>query len=196
MLASITPLGERARGHRWFLTSVIHIFGAAVGGAAIGIATSLLGVIILGSMPLPARIGLVAAALTAGLGWELVGRSVPGPRRQVDERWMVRYRRWVYASGYGVQLGMGVSTIVVTSSVYAIWLASFASADPVAGALIGVGAGAMRGASVLGAARIVSPARLMAFHKLMAVADQPTRRVALAAQLGLAAVTILIAVSA
>ncbi len=195
MLASITPLGERARDHRWPLTAAIYIFGAAVGGAAVGTATSVLGMLILGSMPSQARLALVAAALTVGLAWELLRRGLPGPRRQVDERWLDRYRRWIYAGGYGVQLGAGVFTIIVSSSVYVIWVASFASGRPTAGALIGAGAGAMRGATVLAAARVVTPARLLAFHKRMAAGEQPTRRVALAAQVGLALVTIVAATS-
>lgn len=195
MLASITPLGERARQHRWAVTAGIYIFGTAAGGAAVGVATSLLGLLILGSVPFSARLGVIAAALSAGLAVELVRHSVPGPHRQVDERWLMHYRRWVYAGGYGIQLGAGVVTIVVSSSVYVVWVASLASASPGAGALIGAGAGAMRGASLLASARVVTPARLVAFHKRMAERERPARRLTLVAQLALATAAILTALS-
>ena len=196
MLASITPLGERARGHSWSVTAAIYVLGAALGGAAIGTATSMLGLLVLGGMQLSVRLGLVAAALAAGFAWELAGRRVPGPRRQVDERWLTRYRRWVYATGYGVQLGAGIFTIVVSSSVHVIWMASFAAGQPGLGAVIGTGAGAMRGASVLMAARVVSPDRLRALHKLMAAREESTRRLTLVAQIGLATIATLVTVSA
>lgn len=193
MLSSITPLGERGRQHQWSLTVAIYIMAAGLGGAAVGVTTALVGRLILGSAQTGWRLGVVAAALVLGFGWELSGRGVPGPRRQVDERWLVRYRRWVYAGGYGVQLGPGITTIVVSSSVYVIWLASFISGDPLAGALIGAAAGVMRGASLLTAGRVNSPARLISFHRRMAAREQPARRLALAAQLVLAVLTLLAA---
>ena len=45
---------------------------------------------------------------------------VPSMRRQVDEDWLSRYRRWVYATGFGWQLGTGVTTIVTSRVTYAL----------------------------------------------------------------------------
>ena len=39
-----------------------------------------------------------------------------GRRRQVNEDWMARYRGWAYGAGFGLQLGLGVVTIVTTAS--------------------------------------------------------------------------------
>jgi hypothetical protein len=57
----------------------------------------------------------VAGALVA-LALDLSPRPVPGPRRQVDDRWRDQYRGWVYGLGYGVQLGVGVTTIVSSAA--------------------------------------------------------------------------------
>ncbi len=48
MLASITPLGERGRGQRWWLTVTAHVVGSVLGGAAIGAAMGLIGMAIEG----------------------------------------------------------------------------------------------------------------------------------------------------
>ena len=51
------------------------------------------------------------------LAVDLSNRTVPGPRRQVDERWLDRYRGWVYGVGYGSQLGLGIVTVVIVAFV-------------------------------------------------------------------------------
>jgi hypothetical protein len=112
---------------------------------------------------------------------------VPGPRRQVDERWLDRYRGWVYGLGYGAQLGTGLVTVVVSSAVYVVPLAALLSADPLAGTVIGGLAGALRGLTVLTAVRVTTPARLVAFHARMRLFEQPVQTAALLAQTALVA---------
>ena len=72
------------------------------------------------------RPGVLAACRGRGDGARLrrAGRRLPGPRRQVDERWLHRYRGWVYGAGFGVQLGLGVATVVTTSAVYVMLAAA------------------------------------------------------------------------
>lgn len=185
MLASITPLGERARGTSWAITSTMFICAAMIGGAAIGTLLGTLGLLVLGDVETRWRVGFVVLVLAFGLAWETVAGSVPGPRRQVNERWLDDYRRWVYAVGFGAQLGAGITTIVVSSAVYAAWVAALASASPAAGAVIGAIAGSLRGATVLAGATIVAPERLVAFHSRMRCLDRPARRALLACQLAL-----------
>jgi hypothetical protein len=112
----------------------------------------------------------------------------------VNERWLDEYRRWVYAAGFGAQLGTGVVTIVVTSAVYGVWAAALVSASPSAGTAIGATAGAMRGATLLAGARTTSPERLVALHERLHSAQRPVRRGALAAQLVLVGVAALVLV--
>lgn len=195
MLASITPLGERARGHRWICTTTMFICAAMIGGAVIGAALGTLGLLALGDLGIRWRLGLVAMVLAAGLVWELTAPRLPGPRRQVNERWLDDYRRWVYASGFGTQLGAGITTIVVSSAVYAVWAAALASANPWAGALIGAVAGSLRGATVLAAARTASPQQLIDFHSRMRLVYRPARGLLLAGQLALVGAAVAIVVS-
>lgn len=191
MLASITPLGERGRRSSWGITTGAHMFGALVGGAIVGTLAGLAGWLLVGGVPAHVRVAALAAALAVGLVYELARGGVPGPRRQVDERWLDRYRGWVYGVGYGAQLGAGVTTVVVSSAVYAVPLAALLSARPATGGVIGAVAGALRGATVLAAARVVTPERLIAFHTRMRATERPVRTVSLIAQLGLAGLAML-----
>jgi hypothetical protein len=68
------------------------------------------------------------------------------------------------------------------------------SASPSAGAAIGAAAGAMRGATLLGGARATTPKRLVALHERLHSLQRPVRRGALAAQLALVAVAVLVLV--
>jgi hypothetical protein len=190
MLASITPLGERARRSHWGVTTGFYLLGSAGAGAAGGALTGWLGSLALGGVGIGVRLAVVGAALAGGLLLELTRGAVPGPRRQVNERWLERYRGWVYGLGFGAQLGAGVTTVVVSSAVYCVWLAALASAQLQAGLLIGAAAGALRGATVLAGAGVVTPARLITFHERMGRLERPLRAAGLAAQLALAAVAV------
>src|SRR6478735_1623379 len=124
MLASISPLGERARGNRWERTVAWYFAGSVAGGLTIGAAAGLLGAgldTVLSPSP-AARAALVIGAAVAALVLELrvrvTGRPLPSIRRQVDETWITKYRPWVYAGGFGFQLGLGVVTVVTSATVY------------------------------------------------------------------------------
>ncbi len=154
----------------------------------------LLGSLILAHVGIGWRLGLLGAALALGVAWELGRGTVPGPRRQVNERWLDQYRRWIYASGFGAQLGVGVMTIVVTSAVYGVWAAALVSAHPAAGAAIGAAAGAMRGATLLAGARTTTPQRLVRLHEFLNSVQRPVRRGTLTAQLALVGAAALVLV--
>jgi MFS family permease len=188
MLASITPLGERGRGNRWITTAALFIAASTAAGAALGAALAAVGSLTVGGLGIGWRLGLLGAALALGVAWELARRAVPGPRRQVNERWLDEYRRWIYAAGFGAQLGIGVVTIVVTTAVYGVWAAALASAHPAVGAAIGAVAGAMRGATILAGARSTSPQRLVGLHERLRSLQRPVRRGTLIAQLALVGV--------
>lgn len=187
MLASITPLGERARRSNWTVTTSFYLAGSVLAGAALGALLGLLGSVAFGGVSVGVRLAVLAAALGLGLAWELLRGTVPGPRRQVNEQWLDLYRGWLYGLGFGAQLGAGVTTIVVSSAVYAVWLAALASARPLTGLLIGACAGLLRGATVLAGARVSTPQRLVAFHRRLGGLQRPLRVAGLAAQLALAA---------
>jgi hypothetical protein len=170
----------------------MHTFGSLVGGAAVGALAGLVGRLVVDGVSMHTRVAILAALIAAGLAWELARGEVPGPRRQVDERWLDRYRGWVYGLGYGAQLGAGLVTVIVSSAVYVVPLTAFLTARPSAGALIGAIAGGLRGATVFAASRVTTPARLMSFHARMGAIERPVRTAALLVELGLAAAAALV----
>jgi len=183
MLGSITPLGERSRRMRWGITATAYGSGSVAGGAAIG---ALLG---LAGSPLTARLaadrllGLLAAAACVAVAFDLRlgGLRLPTLRRQVDGSWMRRYRGWVYGAGFGVQLGLGVVTIVTTAAVYLAGLAALLSGGAVAGALIGAVFGAARASTILLARGADSPGAVIALDGTM---QRLRRRAGMAAVAG------------
>src|SRR6202035_3665982 len=100
MLASINPLGERARRTRWGRTVVWYTLGSMAGGLAVGATAGLVGAGLRWvASPSPGAVGaVVVGACLAGLLLDLGvgGVRVPSRRRQVNEDWLGRYRGWVY----------------------------------------------------------------------------------------------------
>ena len=117
MLSSINPLGERGRGQNFGLTSTFYVLGSTVGGMLLGTAGGSLGLLLPDGDWRFVAIALVAAI---GAAMDLARREPPSWRRQVDENWLSTYRGWVYGLGFGVQLGVGVVTIVTSASLYSL----------------------------------------------------------------------------
>jgi hypothetical protein len=182
MLGSITPLGERGRNRRWGITVTTYVVGSVLGAIAIAGALGWLGAAIgLGSLSVPIRMGVLAAAVLLGVAFDLRlgGLRLPTIHRQVNEDWMIRYRSWVYGLGFGVQLGLGVVTIVTTSSIYAMLLAAALSGSAAAGALIGGVFGFVRAAIVFTVAGVKRPDQLGRADVLLRRWDGWTHRAAL-----------------
>jgi hypothetical protein len=156
MLSSISPLGERARHSRWWLTTTAYLLGSLAGGLALGGLAATLG----GLLPDTVRTSrwtlvVVAALLVLGLVLDLRDqRSVPSWRRQVDEQWLTRYRGWVYGVGFGAQLGFGLVTIITSTTTYAAALLAALSGHLGAGLAIGATFGLVRALPSLLMARV------------------------------------------
>jgi hypothetical protein len=101
-------------------------------------------------------LGLGALAFELHLG----GIVLPTVRRQVDETWIRRYRAWVYAGGFGVQLGLGVVTVVTTATVYLTWAFAMLTGSLIGGLVIGVTFGLARAVPILLVSRVSSPGEL------------------------------------
>ena len=164
MLTSISPLGERARGNRWSLTVLWLGLGAVGGGAAIGLALGALGQASLAAVGIGRRLVLLAVVCAAAAVWDLSGRRFPG-RRQVNEDWLVAYRSWVYGTGFGLQLGAAVATVVNTALVPLFMLAALLAGDLTAGLVIGAAFGATRAASLVLGRRVRTPDDLRHLHR-------------------------------
>ena len=171
MLSSIHPLGERARGNRWLVTITAFTLGAALGGAAVG---AFLGRV--GSLFAPAHdiaLVIVGALALIGGGLDLLGVRAIGPARQVNERWIGTLRGSVYGFGFGMQLGSGVSTFIVTWGVWVLLAAELLSGSAVTGAVVGALFGLVRAVAPLAAGWIDRPSRLTRFHTRLARLAQP-----------------------
>jgi len=164
MLASINPLGERSRNRTWWVTVSWYIAGSIVGGALMGTAFGALGELVdLALSPTAAAVGVVAALLgVVAFLFELHvgGLVLPTVRRQVDEDWLSRYRAWVYAGGFGFQLGLGVVTVVPTATVYLTWVFAFLTGSWLGGLVIGATFGVARALPILLVSRVRTPGQL------------------------------------
>jgi hypothetical protein len=186
MLGSITPLGERGRGQRYWLTAGALGVGAAAAGAALGVALGGLGALAPGLTPgVSAAVlaGLLAVGVLLDAG--TAGLRLPGPRRQVSEEWLGRYRGWVVGLGFGAQLGVGVATVVPLAATYAMLAAAFLTGSPRAGLAIGVAFGLVRWLATLPGARVQRPSDLARLARGLARLDARSRRLALGAEAAL-----------
>ena len=193
MLSQLTPIGEAARGHRYRSTAAWYISGAIAGGATIGACMAALAVGVAALDPSTTQL-LALGALFAFAGALVdsgaLGIAPPFLRRQVDENWLGRYRAWVYAGGFGWQIGTGLTTYVMTAAVVVTVALGALSADPGVAFLVGVCFGTVRGAAVLLTARVRTPGELFALHRRFDALGEPVRRAVIAVQLGAALVAI------
>ena len=93
----------------------------------------------------------------------------------------MRYRGWVWGLGFGAQLGVGVLTIVTTSTVYATWAASVLSGGVVAGAAIGATFGLARAVPVFSVAGVRRPEQVLRVDAVLTRLAAPARRATYAA---------------
>jgi hypothetical protein len=192
MLGSITPLGERSRGRRWGITVTAFTLAATAAGAGLGAVLGAAGGLV--DLSATARTGLLAVAVAVAVTVDVVpGLRPPGPRRQVNEAWLHRYRGWVYGAGFGLQLGLGVTTIVSTAAVYATGAAAFLAGSAAAGALVGAAFGLARAATLLAAGRVREPGALATLDRRLVAWERPARVAALVAEAALIALAVAVA---
>ena len=196
MLSTITPMGERARRYSYGGTAAWFVLGGALGGATLGAGAAGLAAVV-GLADLDPRTALAAGGALALLGAasdaNVAGFRLPGHRRQVNEVWLDRYRSWVYGAGFGWQIGVGLSTFIVTAAVYlAIALAAL-TGDPLVAFLLGTGFGLLRGLAVLLSRRATTVERLQALHRRFEELSVVSWRLTIGAQLAIAAVALVAA---
>ncbi len=181
MLTSISPFGERARASRWWLTTAAYVLSSAVGGTLVGLLAALLG------SAVPERwrwsaggFAVAAVLLVVGLLLDLRvgGARLPSWRRQVDEAWIGRYRGWVVGIGFGAQLGVGVVTIVTSSTTYAVLVLAALGGTPWAGALLGLVFGLVRALPLVAMVGVDSRERLWEVLRRVELGARPADLVA------------------
>jgi len=185
MLASITPLSEAGRGHRYRTTAAWFVVGSTVGGAALGLLAAVLALAaralsLTSDRSFVLALGATAVALASDLN--LGGFHLPVHHRQVNERWLDRFRPWVYAAGFGCQIGTGLATYIMTAGVYLLVALAALTATPLFGFVCGLLFGVTRGLSVLLGRNITSMETLRSFHARFYGLGPTARRFTLAVE--------------
>lgn len=148
MVDTLAPSGYAGRVRTTLAASLAFAAGALAGGIATFGGLGLLGAALgLGggvAVSLAAA-GLVAAAIGDGAG----RRIVPQVRRQVPESWRRRLPVPIAAGLYGVLLGLGFTTFVLSFATWALAIACLALGDWAVGVAVGVAFGVGRALPVI-----------------------------------------------
>jgi hypothetical protein len=143
MVETLAPDGYAGRLRTTVAACVTFSAGALAGGAATFGSLALIGEA-LGAGGAAALAVAAAVALAAALGEARGARILPQVRRQVPESWRRRMPVPVAAGLYGVLLGLGFTTFILTFAVWALAGVSVAVGDPGVGLLVGLAFGAGR----------------------------------------------------
>ena len=189
MISAINPFSERARGNRYWLTAAWFVSGSVAGGAALGsigaVGAMLLSPLAL-SLPLSAAVAAVCSLATVASDTSAFGFGLPLHPRQVNERWLGRYRRWVYAAGFGAQIGVGLATYIMTAAVYLVPILGALSGSWQFAISCGIAFGLVRGLAVLISGRAHTPEALRRLHRRLDRVGPWSLRVAVLIQAGAA----------
>lgn len=155
MVETITPAVHGGRNHRYFSTAVLHVLGASLTAAALGVMLGSIG------RALGAPWGTAGAAAVAGVAAvymtrEGLGAPIPLPdlRRQVPRWWRSFFSPEVAALLYGAGLGVGFATFLSHGTLVAVAAGAIATGDPVVGAAIVLPFGTTRAVAVIAAGRL------------------------------------------
>jgi len=191
MLGSITPLGERGRGSRWGITVSAYLIGSTVGGAALGAALGSIGSPL--ALSTTARLAVLGIAIVIGVVFDLgvAGLRLPTTHRQVDETWRASFRGWVWGLTFGVQLALGVVTVVTTAMVYVTWVAAFIAGSAGAGAAIGLAFGLARALPILTVGGVRTSGQLLGVDRTLQRLAAPARRLTVVAGASIAGLALI-----
>jgi hypothetical protein len=140
MVDTLAPHGYAGRLPTTLVACVTFAAGALAGGVATFGGLALLGQA-LGAGGAAAIAVAAAVALAAAAGEARGARVVPQVRRQVPESWRRVLPLPLAAGLYGVLLGLGFTTFILSFAVWALAGVSVALGDPALGLLVGLGFG-------------------------------------------------------
>ncbi|HTZ45917.1 MAG TPA: hypothetical protein VMB79_18800 [Jatrophihabitans sp.] len=184
MISAINPMSERSRGNRYWLTTLWFVAGAVLGGAGLGLAGAVLALVLRPLAGTPALLlGAACCLLALAADLRIGGLHLPLHPRQVNELWLMRYRRWLYAAGFGAQIGVGFATYIMTAATYLVVALAGLTGSP--GQALGAGLlfGLVRGLAVLLSARCRTGDALRRLHARLHAADRLSLRVVMVVEL-------------
>ncbi|MFL6161373.1 MAG: hypothetical protein ACJ74U_04015 [Jatrophihabitantaceae bacterium] len=189
MVSAINPLSERSRGNRYWLTTLWFIAGATVGGTGLGLGGAALAFLL---RPLADQraavliVASIASLVTLAADLRVAGFHLPLHPRQVNELWLMRYRRWLYAAGFGVQIGVGFATYIMTAATYLVIVLVGLTGSPAVALLAGVLFGLVRGLAVLLSCRCRTGSALQRLHARLSRLEPASMRMMLLIELAAA----------
>jgi hypothetical protein len=137
MIETIGPTGHSGGRRTTIAACLTFAPGAIAGGILTFGSLALLGLAVHGEAGRLAYLAGAGIALVAAVLEARGTRLVPQIRRQLPEPWRRRLPMPLAAGLYGVLLGLGFTTFVLSFGVWALAGISFAVGDPVAGLAIG-----------------------------------------------------------
>jgi hypothetical protein len=197
MVETIGLAGDRGRRLTTVASSAAFVPGAVAGGVATFGLLSVIGDLVHGTAGRTAYLVAAAVAVVAAVAEARGVRIAPQIRRQVPEHWRRVLPLPLAAAGYGVLLGLGFTTFVLTFAVWALAAVTFAIGRPELGLVVGLAFGAGRALPIVALAPVFH--RPIGVRLCVAMAERPTIfraiRLADAAALLLAGVVIVAAPS-
>jgi len=154
MVETIGPTGHTGGRRTTFAALAAFAPGALLGGVATFGALAWLGGLVHGAGGRLAYLLAAAIAVLAALAEARGLPIVPQVRRQLPEHWRRLMPMPLAAFLYGILLGLGFTTFVLSFGVWALAGISFAVGDPAIGVAIGLAFGAGRAIPVLGLAPV------------------------------------------
>jgi hypothetical protein len=148
MVETLAPHGYARRLRTSLAACATFALGALAGGAVTFGGLALVGAALGAGGPV--ALGLAAVVAVAAAAAEARGlRIAPQIRRQVPEAWRRVLPVPLAAAGYGVLLGLGFTTFVLSFAVWALAGTSIALGDPALGLAMGLAFGTGRALPVI-----------------------------------------------
>jgi MFS family permease len=171
MIETIGPRGHDGGRATTAAACATFAAGALAGGVLTFGVLAVLGALTHGAGE-PLAYGLAAAIAVAAAVAEMRGRPImPQVRRQLPEHWRRLMPLPVAAGLYGVLLGLGFTTFVLTFGVFALAGIAFAVGEPLVGVAIGLGFGVGRALPIVSVAPIAD--RDAGYRALTLMAERP-----------------------
>jgi hypothetical protein len=154
MVETIGPVGHTGGRRTTVAACATFLPGAIAGGLATFGSLAALGAILHGAGGRVAYLVAAAVALVAAAGEARGAPIVPQIRRQLPEHWRRVMPMPVASALYGILLGLGFTTFVLTFGVWALAGISLAVGEPQVGALIGIAFGVGRAIPIVALAPV------------------------------------------